>query len=358
MTSKKSITCISLFSGAGIGETYFPRCGINVIVANELIKNRAELYAYSHPKTSVVCGDITQDSVFQEIVDKTKKRRIDMILASPPCQGFSVAGKNRDQIKMSGDDRNYLIFYVIKAIDRFNPKYVLIENVPALLDFVIYHNGVLLTVPELLQKQFGDAYVIESRILNSADYGVPQRRKRAIIIMHKIGTTWNWPKPEKKIFTVRETIGNLPSLEAGQKSDIKWHFARKHTPENILWMKHTPTGCSAFSNPVYFPKKADGTRIKGFMSSYRRIKWDEPAPTITIRNDCIASQRNVHPGRLLSDGTYSDARVLTPLELMLLDSLPANWHIPDDTSEILIRQVIGESIPPKMLLAVVKGIKK
>ena len=120
--------------------------------------------------------------------------------------------------------------------------------------------------------------------------------------------------------------------------------------------RHTPTGKSAFSNPVYYPQKKDGTRIKGYESSYRRIRWDAPAPTITIRNDCIASQRNVHPGRLLTDGTYSDARVLTPLELMLLDSLPANWNIPDDTPELLIRQCIGESIPPLMLKEIVRGI--
>lgn len=121
-------------------------------------------------------------------------------------------------------------------------------------------------------------------------------------------------------------------------------------------MKHTPTGKSAFSNPVYYPQKKDGTKIKGFESSYRRISWDIPAPTITIRNDCIASQRNVHPGRLLLDGTYSDARVLTPLELMLLNSLPADWNIPDDTPELLIRQCIGESIPPLMLKEIVRGI--
>lgn len=173
--------------------------------------------------------------------------------------------------------------------------------------------------------------------------------------MHKPGTVWSWPKKKEKV-TVEQAIGNLPSLEAGEKSDIKWHFARKHTKENVLWMKHTPTGKSAFSNPVYYPQKKDGTRIKGYESSYRRIRWDAPAPTITIRNDCIASQRNVHPGRLLPDGTYSDARVLTPLELMLLDSLPANWNIPDDTPELLIRQCIGESIPPLMLKEIVRGI--
>lgn len=121
-------------------------------------------------------------------------------------------------------------------------------------------------------------------------------------------------------------------------------------------MKNTPTGKSAFSNEVYFPQKEDGTRIKGYESSYRRIKWDEPAPTITIRNDAISSQRNVHPGRLLPNGLYSDARVLTPLELMILNSLPEDWNIPDDTPEILIRQCIGESIPPLMLKKIIRGI--
>jgi DNA (cytosine-5)-methyltransferase 1 len=75
-----------------------------------------------------------------------------------------------------------------------------------------------------------------------------------------------------------------------------------------------------------------------------------------MRNDCISSQRNVHPGRLQPDGTYSDARVLTPLELMLLNSLPADWNLPEDTPEILIRQIIGESIPPLMIKKIVQEI--
>jgi DNA (cytosine-5)-methyltransferase 1 len=121
-------------------------------------------------------------------------------------------------------------------------------------------------------------------------------------------------------------------------------------------MKNTPTGKSAFSNVIYYPQKKDGSRIKGYESSYRRIKWDIPAPTITIRNDAISSQRNVHPGRKMSDGTYSDARVLTPLELMILNSLPKDWKVPNDTPEILIRQVIGESIPPLMIKKIVGEI--
>ena len=353
--SNRRLKGISLFASAGIGETYFKDVGIDIVVANELIKQRADLYKAISPTTKVICGDITNNLVFDQIISATPKP-LDFLLASPPCQGMSVAGKNREQTSLEADSRNYLITYVVKAIKETDPTYVLIENVPTLLKIQLKYFDKLRSVLEILFLEFGDVYDIDSKVVDSSDYGVPQVRMRAIIKMHKKGTVWSWPKKCNHKVTVREAIGDLPSLEAGQKSDIKWHFARPHTAENILWMKHTPTGHTAFENPVYFPQKKDGTPIKGYHSSYRRIKWDAPAPTITIRNDCIASQRNVHPGRLLPDGTYSDARVLTPLELMILDSLPRDWNIPSNTPELLIRQCIGESIPPLMLKHIVSGI--
>ena len=352
---KRRLTGISLFASAGIGETYFKDIGIDIKVANELLEKRANLYRAINPETTVICGDITKDDVFSEIISSCPKE-IDFLLASPPCQGMSVAGKNRNQKTMEADERNYLITYVVKAIKTTNPTYVLVENVPALLKLKLKYAEAYRTVLEILQYEFGNEYEIDSMVVDASDYGVPQTRLRAIIKMNRNGTVWQWPSKKEKI-TVREAIGHLPTLEAGETSDIKWHFARNHSKDNILWMKHTPTGKSAFSDPVYYPQKKDGTRVKGYESSYRRIRWDSPAPTITIRNDCIASQRNVHPGRLLPDGTYSDARVLTPLELMLLNSLPANWNIPDDTPELLIRQCIGESIPPLMLKEIVRGIE-
>ena len=94
------------------------------------------------------------------------------------------------------------------------------------------------------------------------------------------------------------------------------------------------------------------------MTTYRRMKWNEPAPTITIRNDAVSSQLNVHPGRDLGNGTYSDARVLTPLELILLSSLPENWHIPDNTPELLIRKCLGECVPPLLIKNIVSRINK
>ena len=338
---------LSLFSSAGIGETYLKDLNMEVVTANELIPKRAKLYKAIYADTNMICGDISNNEIFKNIINNSKD--IDFIIASPPCQGMSVAGKNRSISTMAVDERNYLFLYVVKAIKELKPKFVLIENVPNLLKLNILYQNELMTVLEILKKEFGDIYNIDSAVLNSSDYGVPQNRLRAIIKLYKKDIIWNWPDKESKKITVKECIGDLPSLEAGEISSVKWHFARQHLKKHISWMKHTPTGCSAFDNKEYFPVKENGERIKGYNSSYRRILWDEPAPTITIRNDAISSQRNVHPGRLLADGTYSDARVLTPLELMLLNSLPANWNIPDNTPELLIRQCIGESIPPLLM---------
>lgn len=346
---------ISLFSSSGIGETYLSDVGVDIVVANELIPRRADLYRSLYPDCNMICGDITDKEVFNSIIDAAKG--VSFMIASPPCQGMSVAGKNRHQDTMLRDDRNYLINYVFEAIELLKPPYVIIENVPMLLKIRLPYKGEYKSVLEILTDKFSKKYNIEGRVVNAASYGVPQNRMRAIIKMYPKKERWDWPEPIPNEVSVREAIGDLPSLEAGETSDIKWHFARNHDVNNVLWMKHTPTGCTAFNNEVYYPKKANGERIKGYESSYRRIKWDEPAPTITIRNDCIASQRNVHPGRLLADGTYSDARVLTPLELMILDSLPRDWAIPDDTPEILIRQVIGESIPPLMIKRIVAELK-
>lgn len=345
---------LSLFSSAGIGETYLHECNIDIVAANELIPRRAALHEDLYPACKMICGDITDRNVYNAVIEAAQG--VDFIIASPPCQGMSVAGKNRHNGSMLEDPRNYLVTYVFNAVEDLNPRYVLIENVPMLLKFCMPYQGQLHRIIDILKFKFGNDYNIEGRVVDAADFGVPQTRQRAIIKLYKKGELWPWPTPNPKKVTVREAIGNLPSLEAGEHSSIKWHYARKHDPRHVLWMKHTATGTSAFSNPIYYPQKADGSRIKGYESSYRRIKWDEPAPTITMRNDAISSQRNVHPGHLLSDGTYSDARVLTPYELMLLNSLPTDWNIPENTPEILIRQVIGESIPPLMIKRIVGEI--
>ena len=350
---------MSLFASSGIGEFYLTNSNIDIVVANELLPKRAELYKKIYPESRMITGDITNGDIFTKIKKEALRQKVEFMIASPPCQGMSVAGKNRNIKTMATDNRNYLITYVIKMIEYVKPRYIIIENVPNLLKLVLKIDNDYLTVPQLLELKLSKSYDIDYKILDTADFGTPQRRKRAIIrLSSKENPPWEWPKENTNSISVRDVIGDLPSIESGEVSSLPWHFARKHTDEQIKWMKHTPTGMSAVDNKIHYPKKKDGSRVKSYRSSYRRIKWDEPAPTITIRNDAISSQRNVHPGRLQIDGTYSDARVLSILELSRLTGLPDDWRVPLDTSEILVRQVLGECIPPRLIESLTKGIVK
>lgn len=352
----KRLKGVSLFTSAGIAETYLEESGIDIVVSNELLKNRAELNQKLYPSSKVICGDIQNKKVFEKILEESGSN-VDFLIATPPCQGISIAGKNRNLNTMQLDPRNYLIYSAIEFIERKKPTYILIENVPGFLKLLLPHDDKLMSIMDILKEYFEDEYDIDSAVLDSADYGVPQHRKRAIIKMNKKGKNWDWPNKNSKKVTVRDAIGHLPSLESGEKSAIPFHYARTHTPAHIKVMKNTPTGESAFSNIEFFPINKLGEKVKGYHSTYRRILWDKPAPTITMRNDAISSQRNVHPGTLLEDGTYSDARVLSPLELMLLSSLPDTWNIPADTPELLIRKCIGEAVPPLMIKQIVLGIE-
>lgn len=335
------INGISLFSNVGIGETYLKDKGINICVSNELIEKRANFYSHLYPDSQMVCGDITDSEIFSRLIDLYDRNDCDFLMATPPCQGMSIAGKMD-----KNDPRNSLIIYTIEFIKQTLPSNILIENVPQILRFSIKVDDVEVKILEYILNELEPlGYFVNYGVLDAADYGTPQTRKRGIFLISKI-KKWDFPEKMEKI-TVREVIGELPSLESGEKSDIKWHFAKKHADRHVLWMKNTPTGETAFNNEVFYPQKADGTRIKGYNTTYKRIEWDKPAPTITMSNGSISSQNNVHPGRKLEDGTYSDARVLSILEILRLSGLPDDWNIPDDATENFIRQVIGEGFPPK-----------
>ncbi len=355
MAQPSTMIGASLFSSAGIAETYLANTGVHISVANELIEERANLYQALNPDAKMISGNILDDSVFKQIVINSPKK-LDFLIASPPCQGMSVAGKNRNVNQMMSDERNYLVFKIIEFVRLKSPDYVIIENVPTFFKVLLPFQGETRNVMDILNLVFSDEYQIEGNVYDAAEYGVAQRRNRAIIRMYRKGTTWGQPEKSEPLNVV-DKIGHLPSIEAGEKSDIKWHFSRKHSTDHIRWMRHTPTGKSAFENDIHFPAKKNGNRIKSYNTTYRRIKWDEPAPTITMRNDAISSQLNVHPGRHLGNGLYSDARVLSPLELMMLTSLPENWRIPENKSELLIRRCIGESIPPLLICRIVEQIQ-
>lgn len=340
----KKINALSLFASAGIGEFYLKDISINVKVANELLKNRSEVYQKLYPKSKMICGDITDSKIYNKVIKSAKKEKCNLVIATPPCQGMSVAGKMD-----KNDPRNTLIISAIDSILDLDADFALIENVPGMLKFIIKVEDKWIKITDYILNRLDSSYNISFNVLNVADYGTPQSRKRAIVLISKrnLGINWKIPDKEKQI-TVEEAIGHLPSLESEEKSNIKYHHAKKHKADHILWMKNTPTGQTALNNEKYFPN-INGRKIKGFLTTYKRIKWDAPSPTITMCNGAVSSQNNVHPGRKKKDGTYSDARVLTLLELFLLMGLPANIKFPQEVTENQIRYILGEAVPPVLL---------
>ncbi|WP_035358148.1 DNA cytosine methyltransferase [Acholeplasma equifetale] len=367
---------LSLFSNVGVAEAYLESIGVDIVVANELVKERAEFYQHLYPKTEMICGDITSDEIRAKIVEKSISKGVDFILATPPCQGMSRHGK-RDP----NDERNYLIIYAVDVIKKIKPKFILLENVTKILVTKITVNDITMHIPDYLIQELGNDYIIyDDNIFNAEDYGVPQSRSRCIIRMVRKDLKIIWARPEiQEKITLKDAIGHLPSLdplireknmrdffpeyeikkEQGLKVS-KWHYPPTHSWNHVLWMTNTPSGKTAFYNDVYYPQKKDGTRIIGRLSCYRRYSWDKPANTITQNNGVISSACCVHPGREIKtpDGKtlYSDARVLTIYELLIVTSLPTDWNIPDWADERLIRNVIGEGIPPLMIKAIVSKL--
>lgn len=349
---------LSLFSSAGIAEFGFAGTKVDIVIASELLQKRMDVHKFWHPHAISICGDITQREVKDKLIKKSKEKGVDFIFATPPCQGVSLIGKNKSNEQMLADDRNYLIFHAFEIFDAVDPEVILIENVARYFRIKFVFDDKYYSLEEIMREKYGHKYHMDFHVFNAADYGVPQNRARAIIRMWKDGFSWEDPQKQERI-TMREAIGHLPSLESGEKSSIKNHYSRTHTEAHIRFMKHTPTGKSAFENEVHYPKnEKTGKRLKGYASTYKRMDWDKPAPTITMRNDCISSQSNVHPGRELPDGTYSDARVLTIRELFILSSINPDLDVPPFVSDIQLRHMIGEAVPPKLIHELVIGLKK
>lgn len=352
----KRLKAISLFSSAGIGELRLPK-NIDVIAANEIIPQRADCYRYFYPSTEMICDDITKREVRDRIVSIANNKGAKLLIATPPCQGLSTLGKNKVQPQYENDRRNFLVLEALDVIDECDFDYVLIENVPKFIEMYFPFEGQYLKLGDIIESRFSDKYNIDIRVLNAKDFGICQSRPRAIIRLWKKGLSWACPKEEKEI-TLQEAIGHLPSLESGQDSGIPWHIAKVENERAVIAMKHTPQGKSALVNEVYYPKKEDGTRIKGFHNTFKRMQWNQPCPARTTYSGSISSHNNVHPGHLLPDGTYSDARVLTLLETFIVSSIPEDITFPKGVSDTFIRTIIGEAVPPHLTERILEMIGK
>lgn len=371
---------LSLFANVGIAEAYMKDIGVDILLANEIDEERAKFYQAVYPDAHMVCGDITDDDIRRQIVDEAIEKQVDFIIATPPCQGMSEAG-----LRLEFDPRNQLVSYAVDVIKRVKPRFALLENVPKQLTTKIRCGEEIVLIPEYIKRELGTDYTFNKETLVMAkDYGVPQLRERNIFLLvrNDLDIVWEFPEKQKEI-TLREAIGNLPSLDPKLRDGMeltikkfphyeerriaalaisKWHFPPTHSWKQVEWMMHTPTGKSAIYNEKYYPQKAGGIPVKAHHNHYRRLKWDMPCRTITQNNGVISSLACVHPGRpyMGSNGEelYSDARVLTIYELLIVMSLPLDWPIPEWASETFIRRVFGEGIPSKLVREIMNVLVK
>ena len=345
---------ISLFSGAGIGELLLKEINIDISVANEIDHQRCEVYEFLNPNVKMIEGDITEKEIKTQIIKHSSK--IDLIMATPPCQGISSIGKNKIQDHFVKDRRNYLIFDFIDIFKKVRPNFGLVENVERFSKMFFPYKDNLCSLHDILKYEFGDEYKIDSSLLNFENYGIPQSRPRSLYRIYKKNKNWLLPQTEEKI-SLKQSIGHLPSLDPGEISDIPWHYAKQHKAEVVECLRHTPEGKSALYNNVFYPKNKNGEKIKGFHNTYKRMTWKNPCHARTTYMGSLSSHNNVHPGHKLKDGTYSDPRVLTLLETFIVSTIPEDITFPNWASDNLIRTIIGEGIPPLFLTKILAGIQ-
>lgn len=368
---KNRVGALSLFANVGIAETYFKELGIDVVAANELIEERCRFYSHLYPEVHMIQGDIREEAVFARVIQEAKRAKAEMLIATPPCQGMSCAGR-----KDPKDSRNFLVYYAVEAIKVLKPRFVVIENVTMQQHTQILYHDEYVFIPEYIEKELGEFYRFNTqRIVNTMDYGIPQSRQRYIylLVLKSEKVQWEFPEKNEHVITLREAIGDLPSLDPHLRDEneqwrfpdyekkrveglkvSKWHYPPVHSWKQVEWMVHTPSAKSAFKNEVFYPM-TKGRRVKGAPRTYMRMDWDKPATTIMQNSGVISAFSTVHPGRLINDSevekerVYSDARSLSIYELLILSSLPKDWNIPEWADDVFIRKVIGEGIPPLLM---------
>ena len=377
---KEKIKVLSLFASGGVAEAHLKNLGIEVLVANEIRTERCKFYKHLYPKTEMIEGDITQNLIKKKIIDLSINKKVNCIIATPPCQGMSVAG-NLNPL----DKRNQLISYAIEVIKEIKPKFIFLENVPAQLTTKIQYKDKVILIPDFIYEELKLLYNFNDQVLvKTMDYEIPQMRKRNIFLLTRkdLNIKWNFPKKKKKIITLKEALKKVPSLDPllreGYDETVnmfpnfelkkkigaklsKWHYPPTHSKRHVIWMQKTPPGSTAFDNKKFYPQKNDGERISGHYNHYRRHSWEKPSRSLTQNNGVISSLACVHPGHSLIEGNedkriYSDPRCFSIYELLIISSLPLNWNIPDWIKESEIRKIIGEGIPAKLVKYIFKEL--
>jgi DNA (cytosine-5)-methyltransferase 1 len=378
----KALTYISLFSSAGIGCFGFKQQEFKCIATNEYLEKRIKIQQYNNKcefNSGYIQGDLSTKEVQGKIYKELENNNIndlDILVATPPCQGMSVANhKKNNEIK-----RNSLVVESIKIVGKIKPKFFIFENVRAFLNTICTDtDNIDKPIGDSIELNLGGNYNILSKVINFKEYGSESSRTRTLVIgvrkdLVNISPYQLFPK-QQKAKTLKSLIGDLPSLKImGEiyENDI-YHSYRNFDTKMLPWIENIKEGQSAFDNiePTRIPHKiVDGEIVYNKNKNgdkYSRWYWDREAPCIHTRNDILASQSTIHP---------SDNRVFSIRELMKMMTLPNEfrWSNVDLNSlnnlsyeekkkylkrdELNIRHCIGEAVPTKIFEQIAQNVKK
>lgn len=325
------LTAIDLFCGAGGLSLGLSRAGFTVVAAVENDSTSVETYRANHPDVTVWDDDITELSATDVRADLGMDRgALDLVAGCPPCQGFSSI-RTRNGAEDVEDPRNDLIFDFLEYVDEFRPKTVMMENVPGLRN-----DG---RFDKFLEKLSSLGYEARHRVLNVAEYGVPQNRRRLVVLAGKGGPIpFGDPVPKSERTTVRSAIGTLP--DPGQSGD-PCHDVQANRSDRIMRLiRAIPKdggGRLDLDDELQLDCHKD---FDGFKDVYGRMSWDQPAPTITCGCVKPSKGRFLHP---------EQDRAITPREAALLQSFPPAYVISMSRGKLKAAEIIGNALPAKFV---------
>lgn len=365
-------TYVSLFSCAGIGCYGFKRAGWECLATSELSAKYLDIQKANNKcrvESAYICGDISNELTKLKILESIQqgldffgKDSVDVVMATPPCQGMSYV----NQKKNANDSiRNGLVIHALDMIHRISPKIFIMENVRAFLKTLCTYKGASKTIQDAIFEHLSDVYEIKTNVVNLKEFGCESSRTRTIVIGLKREFSADidklFPK-QKTARTLWQVIGHLPSLKTmGEiwKENV-WHSFRPYKVYMRRWIEHLKPGQSAFDQKdvTRIPHKRINNEIvynkNSMQSKYSRTVPDQVAPCITTRNDIFSAQSTIHP---------FDDRVFSVAELMCLMTIPKEfrWCLLSDAEiralskaefkrlENVVRTVIGESVPTEFI---------
>ena len=337
---------LDLFCGAGGFSAGLEQVNnFSTEVGLDFDKYAIETFSKNFSNAIAICGDILDQNIKNLVIDSSRERKVNMIVGGPPCQGFSLKGKNLGL----NDSRNFLFKEYLNIVKELQPEIFIIENVKNILNSSSHYFR-----DEILKEIKSLGYIVNFGVVNAKNYGVPQNRERALFIASKTKFI-NFPNPQDKIITVKDAISDLAYLESGQgqiMSDyiypaqseyqkqlrrhcLQYHKASSHSKLAIEKLKMIPPECGK----EYLPKDLLGKQK--FSTTWSRLEWNNISPTIDTRFDTPSNGKNSHP--FLN-------RAITPREAARIQSFNDDFYFYGP--KVAVCKQIGNAVPPLLAKAI------